>query len=126
MKESYSALRIDKWLWFTRFYKSRSQATAAVAGGLVHLNGERTKPSHDVHIDDRLVITRDEARIEVIVTGFPVRRGPAVEARTYYSETPESIAAREARRENARLAPPAPDGRPDKHSRRLLRNLRRG
>ncbi len=120
------SLRIDKWLWFTRFYKSRSQATAAVAGGLVHLNGERTKPSHDVHLDDRLVITRDEVRIEVVVTGFPVRRGPAVEARTYYSETPASVAAREERRRNAQLAPPAPDGRPDKHARRILRNLRRG
>jgi ribosome-associated heat shock protein Hsp15 len=65
-------------------------------------------------------------RIEVIVTGLPVRRGPAAEARLHYVETPASVAAREERGRNAQLAPPAPQGRPDKHSRRILRNLRRG
>jgi ribosome-associated heat shock protein Hsp15 len=120
-----SALRIDKWLWFARFYKSRSLATAAVAGGLVHVNDERIKPSRVVHVNDRLTITRDEVRIEVIITGLPVRRGPANEARQHYTETEASIAAREERRRRAELAPPAPDGRPDKHSRRLLRDLRR-
>ena len=119
------SLRIDKWLWFARFYKSRSQATAAVTGGLVHVNDERIKPSRVIHIDDRLTITRDEMRIEVIVTGLPVRRGPAPEARQHYTETEASVAAREARRKNAQLAPPAPDGRPDKHARRMLRDLRR-
>jgi ribosome-associated heat shock protein Hsp15 len=123
--ETSESLRIDKWLWFARFYKSRSLATTAVAGGLVHLNGERVKPSHSVRIDDRLVITRDEVRIEVIVTGLPIRRGPATEARLHYVETPESIAAREERRRMAALAAPAPEGRPDKHSRRILRDLRR-
>lgn len=120
------SLRIDKWLWFTRFYKSRSQATTAVAGGLVHVNDERIKPSRVVHIDDRLTITRDELKIEVIITGLPVRRGPAPEARAHYSETDASVAAREARKRDAQLAPPAPAGRPDKHARRILRNLRRG
>jgi ribosome-associated heat shock protein Hsp15 len=119
-------LRIDKWLWFARFFKSRSQATDAVAGGRVHVNAERAKPSRNIHVDDRLVITRDELRFEVIVASLPVRRGPANEAKQAYVETPESIAAREQRRENARLSPPAPDGRPDKHGRRALRNLRRG
>jgi len=119
------ALRIDKWLWFARFFKSRSQATAAVAGGLVHLNDERIKASRGVQINDRLTITRDETRLEVIVKGLPTRRGPATEARESYEETPESIAVREARRQQAKLAPPAPDGRPDKHARRLLRDLRR-
>jgi ribosome-associated heat shock protein Hsp15 len=123
--EEVDSLRIDKWLWFARFYKSRSLATTAVAGGLVHLNGERVKPSHSVRIDDRLVITRDDLRFEVVVTGLPVRRGPATEARLHYAETPESVAAREERRRAAALAAPAPDGRPDKHSRRLLRDLRR-
>ena len=119
-------LRIDKWLWCARFFKSRSQATAAVAGGLVHDNGERVKPSRAVHVDDRIEITRDELRIELVIVGLPVRRGPAPEARTHYAETEASVAAREQRREHARLAPPAPDGRPDKHARRLLRDLRRG
>jgi ribosome-associated heat shock protein Hsp15 len=119
------SLRIDKWLWFARFFKSRSQATTAVTGGLVHVNGERVKPSRVIQCDDCLTITRDENRFEVVVTGLPVRRGPASEARRYYSETEASITARQARQEQARLAPPAPDGRPDKHARRMLRGLRR-
>jgi len=119
-------LRIDKWLWCARFYKSRSQATAAVAGGLVHVNGERVKPSRAVHVDDRIEITRDELRFEVVIHGLPVRRGPAPEARALYVETEASVAAREQQRERSRLAPPAPVGRPDKHARRILRDLRRG
>lgn len=118
-------LRIDKWLWFTRFFKSRSQATDAVAGGLVHLNGERVKPARAVKVDDRLVITREQVRFEVVVTGLPQRRGPAPEARTFYQETPQSQAAREQQREQSRFAI-APQGRPDKHERRILRDLRRG
>ena len=119
-----AGLRIDKWLWCARFFKSRAQATEAVAGGRVHVNGERAKPSRVVRIDDRIEITRDEVRFDLVVRGIPLRRGPATEAKTHYLETPESVAAREARRERARLEPPAPDGRPDKHARRLLRDLR--
>ena len=121
-----AGLRIDKWLWCARFYKSRAQATAAVAGGLVHVNGERVKPSRAVHVDDRIEITRDESRVELVIRGLPVRRGPAPEARAHYIETEASVAAREQQRERARLAPPAPEGRPDKHARRMLRDLRRG
>jgi ribosome-associated heat shock protein Hsp15 len=118
-------LRIDKWLWFARLFKSRSQATDAVAGGLVHVNGERVKPSRVIHIEDRLYITKDETRWELIVQGIPVRRGPAPEARTHYTETEASVAEREKQRERSRLAGPAPEGRPDKHARRALRDLRR-
>lgn len=121
-----AGLRIDKWLWFARLFKSRSQATDAVAGGLVHVNGDRVKPSRVLHVDDRLHITKDETRLEVIVRGMPVRRGPAPEARLYYEETEASIEAREKQRERNRLAAPAPEGRPDKHARRVLRDLRRG
>jgi ribosome-associated heat shock protein Hsp15 len=119
-------LRIDKWLWFVRLFKSRSQATDAVAGGRVHVNGDRVKASRVIHADDRLTITKDELRLEVIVQSMPVRRGPAPEARLHYVETEASIAARETQRERSRLAAPAPDGRPDKHARRMLRDLRRG
>lgn len=122
--EGSAGLRVDKWLWCARFFKSRSQATEAVTGGLVHVNDERVKPSRVVHVKDRIRITRDEVRIELIVEGIPVRRGPAPEARTHYTETPESIKARETRRELARLSAPAPQGRPDKHARRALRELK--
>ncbi|MFL6550520.1 MAG: RNA-binding S4 domain-containing protein [Povalibacter sp.] len=123
--ESGAGIRVDKWLWFARFFKSRSLATDAVQGGLVHVNGERVKASRLVHVSDRLLITREEDRFEVIVRGIPLRRGPAPEARTHYEETAESIAARETRRAYARLAAPAPDSRPEKHDRRALRDLRR-
>jgi ribosome-associated heat shock protein Hsp15 len=119
------SLRIDKWLWCARFFKSRSQATDAVNGGLVHVNGERVKASRAIHAEDKLIVTRDEDRVEIIVQGIPSRRGPASEAQKLYLETEESIAAREVRRARRRLAAPAPDGRPGKHDRRALRDLRR-
>ena len=91
----------------------------------MHVNGERVKPSRSIQLDDRLTITREDNRFEIVVTGLPARRGPAHEARKHYAETQASIAAREERQQQARMAPPAPDGRPDKHSRRMLRELRR-
>jgi ribosome-associated heat shock protein Hsp15 len=121
-----AGLRIDKWLWCTRFFKSRSQATQAVTGGLIHVGGERVKPSRLVHVGDTLTITRGDARWEVVVRSLPQRRGPAPEARSHYVETEQSIAARERRQAMARLRAPAPDGRPDKHERRELRNLKKG
>jgi ribosome-associated heat shock protein Hsp15 len=123
---SDEGLRVDKWLWCTRFFKSRSQATDAVAGGLVQVNGERVKPSRLVQVRDRIRITRDEVRMEIIVQGMPQRRGPAPEARSHYEETPESVAARETRRDFARLSGPTMIGRPDKHTRRAIRELKKG
>jgi ribosome-associated heat shock protein Hsp15 len=116
-------LRIDKWLWFARFFKSRSQATAAVAGGLVHVNGQRTKASYAVCAGDVIAVTRSEHHIEVVVSGIPVRRGPATEAARFYTETEKSIAEREQRRLHAQSMP-TPSGRPGKHDRRILRVLR--
>jgi len=122
-----AGLRIDKWLWCARFFKSRAQATQAVAGGRVHVNAERVKPSRMVHVDDRLEITREDLRLEIVVTAIPVRRGPASEAQGCYVETPASIVARERRQAQSRVAASAaPPGRPDKHARRALRGLRRG
>ncbi|MGC3980543.1 MAG: RNA-binding S4 domain-containing protein [Steroidobacteraceae bacterium] len=117
-------LRLDKWLWHARFFKSRSQATEAAAGGLVHVNGERVKASRDIKIGDRLDITRDELRMEVIVRTLPQRRGPASEARLSYEETEASMQLREKQREQQRYAPPAPTRRPDKHERRALRSFK--
>ena len=119
-----AGLRIDKWLWFARFFKSRSQATEAVAGGLVHVNGERVKPSREVQVGDSLTITRTELRFDVIVQSLPTRRGPATEAQAAYAETPESVAERARKTEQLRIAPPTSLGRPDKHDRRALRSLR--
>jgi ribosome-associated heat shock protein Hsp15 len=116
--------RLDKWLWHTRFFKSRSQATDAVAGGLVHINGERVKPSRDVKLGDRLEITREDTRFEVIVSGMPVRRGPASESRRFYEETQASTHQREQRREQQRYAAPAPTGKPDKHARKAIRSFK--
>jgi ribosome-associated heat shock protein Hsp15 len=117
-------LRLDKWLWQARFFKSRSQATDAAAGGLVHVNGERVKAAREIRIGDFLNITRDESRIEVIVLALPQRRGPASEARLCYEETAASVQLRARYREQQRYAAPAPASKPGKHERRALRNLK--
>jgi ribosome-associated heat shock protein Hsp15 len=121
--------RIDKWLWYARFFKTRSLAAQAVSGGKVHVNGERVKPAHDVRVGDRLSIVINGADAEFDVLGMPERRGPAPEARTHYAETPESVARREKLREQHRLAEltrPRPEGRPDKRDRRKLVRIQRG
>lgn len=124
MQDPSSQLRVDKWLWHARFFKSRSQATDAVAGGHVHVNGERVKASRDIKAGDCLEITRDDLKFEVIVRSIPLRRGPANEARLSYEETETSIKLRDRQREQHRYAAPAPARRPDKHDRRLLRGLK--
>ena len=80
-------LRIDKWLWAARFYKTRSAATEAVAGGLVHVDGERVKPARDVRAGDVLEVRTGTVRRTVIVRGIAERRGPASVAATLYEET---------------------------------------
>jgi ribosome-associated heat shock protein Hsp15 len=118
-------LRIDKWLWCARFYKTRGVAHEAVEGGHVQVNGERVKASRQVKVGDRLSITRERDRFEVDVVGIPARRGPASEARGHYAETAESEAARAAAREFDRLTTPVHSGRPDKRERRdLLRQVK--
>lgn len=119
------SLRLDKWLWCARFFKSRGLAHDAVEGGHVQVNGERVKASRHVRVGDRLRITRERERYEVEVTGIPARRGPASEARQHYLETPESEAARAHARELDLLTAPVASGRPDKRERRdLLRMLK--
>ncbi len=120
-------LRIDRWLWFARFYKSRSLAADAVAGGRVHLNGERVKPSRALRVGDCLSVARGALEFECVVRVIPKRRGPAAEAAEAYEETAASTARRTAFAAQMRLAPsppPRPDGRPDKHERRLIRRVR--
>jgi ribosome-associated heat shock protein Hsp15 len=121
-------VRIDKWLWAARFFKTRGAATEAVVGGHVHVNGERVKPARDVKVGDRLEIRRGQQRFTVVVTGLAERRGPAAAAAELYEETPESVAERERRREERRLAKPVGadlTARPTKRDRRRLDALRR-
>jgi ribosome-associated heat shock protein Hsp15 len=120
--------RLDKWLWHTRFFKTRSLATQAVSGGKVHVNGERVRPAHALRIGDRLALNIQGATAEIDVLGFPVRRGPAPEAQSFYAETRESTERRAKLREQHRLADmsqPRPDTRPDKRDRRRLAKFRR-
>jgi ribosome-associated heat shock protein Hsp15 len=119
--------RLDRWLWFTRFFKTRSIATQAVTLGRVTLNGARVKPAHEVRIGDLIAITVDRDVREVEARALPQRRGPAPEAQACYAETPQSMARREAARESRRLADashPRTLGRPDKRDRRQLAKLR--
>jgi ribosome-associated heat shock protein Hsp15 len=121
--------RLDKWLWYARFYKTRTLASAAIAGGRVHLNAERVKPAHRIRIGDRLSLSLQGIVAEFEVLGLPQRRGPAAEAQSHYLETPASAARRADLREQHRLAQlsrPRPEVRPDKRDRRRLMRLQRG
>lgn len=122
------AQRLDKWLLNARFYKTRSQATAAIQGGKVHLNAERVKPAHRVRVGDRLSLSLGGVVAEFEVLGLPQRRGPAAEAQGHYRETRASAERRSRFREVqriARLSGPRPEGRPDKRDRRRLLKLER-
>ena len=122
------AVRIDKWLWAARFFKTRGASTEAVLGGRVHVNDERVKPAKDVHVGDRLEVTTGDVRRTVVVRGLADKRGPATVAATLYEETPESIALREQRMAERRLARPLGadlGARPTKQDRRRLEALRR-
>ena len=121
-------VRVDKWLWAARFFKTRSLASRAVTGGHVHVNGARVKAARPVQSGDRLLIRRGEMEFTVIVQGLSEKRGPAPVARKLYAETAESIAAREAARDERRLiraAAARPDRRPDKRQRRKIRKFLR-
>jgi len=120
-------MRLDKWLWAARFFKTRSLAQQAVAAGRVQLNGERTKPAHEVKAGDMVVVRVAEWRWEVRVKALSERRGPAEEARKLYDETEASRAERERRRDLRRWGTEpaaALKGRPTKRDRRLLESVR--
>ena len=126
---SEDALRLDRWLWFTRFYKTRTAATAAVQGGHVRVNGETARTSARVRIGDRIKLVRQQLTWDLTVTGIPPRRGPAKEAQSCYLESDESVARRAqtvAELKRDRLQMPMTRGKPDKHTRRKLRDRNRG
>ncbi len=123
-------LRIDKWLWAARFFKTRAQATQAVAGGLVQVGGQRVKPSRGLAVGEELRITRGPETFEVKVLGLAERRGPAAVASRLYEESEASRQERERGRQERRLVREAPGlittSRPNKRQRRLIRRFIRG
>ena len=123
---SPASLRVDKWLWAARFFKTRSLATEAIQGGHVRLNGSPVKPSRDLRLGDTLDITVGHQHWTVVVRGLNEQRRPASEAQLLYEETEESRTRRETVREAQRLAPsPGSElrGRPTKKARRQIRSF---
>jgi ribosome-associated heat shock protein Hsp15 len=116
-------VRLDKWLWAARFFKTRSLATEAVNGGKVELNGQRPKPAKAIKVGDQLRIRVGPYIHAINVRALSDRRGPSAAAAKLFEELPESLAAREELREQHRLAPSAQyedGGRPTKKDRRQL------
>ena len=120
-------VRVDKWLWAARFFKTRGAATEAVLGGHVDVNGERVKPSKEISVADTVHVRVRDVRWTVVVNGLADKRGPASVAATLYEETPESVAAREQRRLAHKLSRPLGadlGARPTKRDRRRIEALR--
>ncbi|EKO4005558.1 ribosome-associated heat shock protein Hsp15 [Vibrio fluvialis] len=122
MSSPSEAVRLDKWLWAARFYKTRSLARNMVDGGKIHYNGQRTKPSKLVEVGAIITLRQGNEEKTVVIERVSEQRRGAPEAQTLYSETAESVVKRErmalARKLNA--TNPAPDRRPDKKQRRDL------
>lgn len=119
------SLRLDRWLWFTRFYKTRTAAQAAVNGGHVRVNGERARAATSVRVGDEVRLVRQQSVYELSIVAIPARRGPAKDAQACYEESPESVARRErqlAELRRDRMQMPMTRGKPDKHTRRRLRD----
>jgi len=121
-------MRLDKWLWAARFFKTRQLAIEAINGGKVHVNGHRAKPGKDIGVGTHLTITKEPYAWDITVTALHSQRRPAAEAALLYTETEESQAKRQAevarRREERELGIPA-EGRPNKRERRLIHRFKR-
>ncbi|WP_313953475.1 RNA-binding S4 domain-containing protein [Accumulibacter sp.] len=120
------SMRIDKWLWVARFYKTRSLAAQAIAAGHVRLDGHTVKAARDLRCGDSLAISLGDAVWTVTVRGFNAQRRPAVEAQQLYAESVDSRERRAAQQEARRLAPvPGSElrGRPTKKARRLIKGF---
>lgn len=123
MNQQADSLRIDKWLWTARFFKTRAIAAEAVVGGKVHLNGHRVKASRAVHAGDELEITRGQEVYIVIVNGINQHRRPASEAQLLYTETEKSLEKREhdaLQRKLLAQIHPTTQHRPGKRDRRHI------
>ena len=120
-------LRIDKWLWVARFFKTRSLASEAVNGGKVHLNDHRVKAGRSVKIGDTLSIQKSSDLFEILIVGINKTRRPAKEAKLLYEESEKSRLKREQEHAIKKLASatrPVPQRRPGKRERELLRNFK--
>jgi ribosome-associated heat shock protein Hsp15 len=129
MPDALDSLRIDRWLFNCRFFKTRGLAAKAVTAGHVKVNGERAAPGRRVKQGDRIELLRERLPYSLEVTGIPPRRGPASEARACYAEDEDVVRQREqhtAALRQDRLLMPRTDGRPDKRTRRRLRERNRG
>ena len=121
-------LRVDKWLWAARFYKTRSIAKAAIEGGKVHLDGQRVKVSREITVGEHLTVKQGWDEKEVVVKGLSDQRGPAPIAQTLYEETAASVRRREREAQARKAAGGAtarPTQKPGKHERKALEKLRR-
>jgi ribosome-associated heat shock protein Hsp15 len=128
MPDAPDDTRIDKWLWAARFFKTRSQATAAVTGGKVEINGDNAKPSKPVKVGDRIRLRLGPTEYRLTVTGIGERRGSAAVAQTLYEEDAASVAERQRIAAERRFmsAPSYEEkGRPSKKDRRDLDRWRR-
>lgn len=123
LEEEKEAVRLDKWLWAARFYKTRTLAKEMIDGGKVHYNGQRSKPNKIVEVGATLKVRQGSDEKEIVVLALSTQRRGAPEAQLLYRETEQSLANREklvmARKMNA-LSMPHPDRRPDKKERRDL------
>ena len=130
IEETNEPMRIDKWLWAARFFKTRSLAGDAVTGGKIDVNGARAKPSRIMRLGDKLSIRHGPYEWKVVVKGLAKLRGPAPEAQLLYEETEESIRKREMASAQLKLELPPEfhsPGRPSKKDRRaVLRFTKRG
>lgn len=121
-----SKVRLDKWLWAARFFKTRSMASTAVNGGKVHVNDQRVKPSRLVSLGDRLTVQRGFDKYDIVVEGISDKRGPAKIAQTLYRETDESVTRREesaAMRKASNQGMRPSEHRPSGRNRRLIRSF---
>ncbi|UCH46949.1 MAG: RNA-binding protein [Betaproteobacteria bacterium] len=128
MSTELASVRLDKWLWAARFFKTRSIAAAAAGGGKVTLNGERTKPAKPVKVGDQLVVRSGTFEWTITVVALSERRGPAAEAQGLYQESEQSRLAREEKaaqlKAERRAMPESARGRPSKRDRRKIIRFR--
>lgn len=125
-RDSQEKLRIDKWLWAARLYKTRSLASQAVNGGKVYLNGGRVKASREICAGDKLVIVKGEYEFTITILGINKYRRPAAEAALLYEESAESAAARKEKAELRKMFHAGerhPGKKPGKRDRRKIREF---